>query len=165
MVLEEDYGWFFRNTLLVHLLSVEGNQECTVSFHEQRAAQTLSPSVNIITSGTEVSDFSVFAFFFPELASVSRRTDCSSAVKLANWERSGIASGRGNQGTECQYSRNLLIPSAAECRRGWFCDLIPLKWMEFFRNGIKFLNKPFHFYSIQIKLFKLFQLDGPQRKN
>lgn len=33
-------------------------------FHEQRAAQTLSPSVNVITSGTEGSDFSVFAFFF-----------------------------------------------------------------------------------------------------
>lgn len=43
--------------------------------------------------------------------------------------------------------------SSAECRRGWFCDFIPLKWMEFFRNGSKFLNKPFHFYSLQIKLF------------
>lgn len=67
-------------------------------FHEQRAAQTLSPSVNVITSGTEGSDFSVFAFFFvfPELTSVRRRTDCSPAVKLANLEKHGIFSGRGN---------------------------------------------------------------------
>lgn len=44
---------FFRNTWFVNLLSFEGKQESTVSFHEKRAAQTRSSSVNITTLGTE----------------------------------------------------------------------------------------------------------------
>jgi len=75
---------FFRDTLLVNLLSFEGKEESTFNFHEKRATQTLSSSVNITTLGTEsIRVFSVF-FFFLAFTSVRRRTDCSTAVNLPN---------------------------------------------------------------------------------
>lgn len=65
----------------------EGNQECAVMFHEQRAAQTLSPSVKISTSGTEGSDFSVFAFllfFFKFSQNFPLSAEEQTAAKLLN---------------------------------------------------------------------------------
>lgn len=46
------------------MVSFEGKQESTVSFHEKRDAQTLSSSVNIATLGTEsIRVLCVWAFF------------------------------------------------------------------------------------------------------
>lgn len=145
-MLEEDYGWFFRNALLVNVLSVEGNQEFTVRFHEQRAAQTLSPSVKIRNWRIRLLCVSFFLLFSQSLPLSAEEQTAAQQLKLQT-------------GNEMEFSVeevirgwNVSIPetfnplcSSAECRRDWFGDLIPLKSVEFFRNWIKLLNKPFHF--------------------
>lgn len=76
-------------------------------FHEQRAAQTLSPSVNVITSGTEGSDFSVFAFFlFSQSLPLSEEEQTAAQLlNLQTWKNMEFSVEEVIR--ECQYSKNL----------------------------------------------------------